>query len=770
MSDSTPFRPALEYHEHPRPGKTEVRSTKATATAHDLSMAYSPGVAEPCLEIHARPEDVFRYTNRGNLVAVVSNGTAVLGLGDIGALAGKPVMEGKAVLFKRFADIDVFDLELDTTDPEEIIRVCQLLEPTFGGINLEDIKAPQCFEIERRLRESMDIPVFHDDQHGTAIIACAGLFNACELTGRDPAAIRVVVNGAGAAGIACARLLVELGVPREHILLCDSKGVIHAGREGLNRYKEEFAAATDRRTLADALEGADAFIGVSVKDVVTADMVRSMAPRPIVFALANPDPEIRYEVAKEAVPDAIVATGRSDFPNQVNNVLGFPFLFRGALDVRARAIDERMKIAAARALAALAKEPVPQSVLQAYGLESLEFGPDYIIPKPFDPRVLWHVAPAVAAAATESGIARLPLADVEAYRDALRRRFEASYGLMHAVTVKAQREPRQLVLPQGPDDRVLQAVSILLERHIACPVVLGDPTEVRDRARALRLDLEGVVVIDPRVDDARRRLLADRLFERRQRKGMTLEDAHKAIADPHLFGAMLVREGGADALLGGLTGYFHETLRPALRVLDLEPGRTVVSATYVVLLDGRPWFLADCAVNLEPGAEQLAEIAISAARVASDMEIRPRVALLSHSNFGSVHKSAEAQRVRRAVEICHQRVPDLAVEGEMHADTAIDEKLLRERHPFNRLGGAANVLVFPNLTAANAAYKLLHRLGGGELVGPVLSGFSRSVHVVQRDASVGDIVNLASVAVLDAQRKTQSPTDPILSSRQECRP
>jgi malate dehydrogenase (oxaloacetate-decarboxylating)(NADP+) len=751
MTEERKFSEALEYHSSGRPGKIQIQPTKPTATANDLGLAYSPGVAEPCLEIHRRADDAFLYTNRGNLVAVVSNGSAVLGLGNIGALAGKPVMEGKAVLFKRFADIDVFDIELDTADPDEIIRTCQLLEPTFGGINLEDIKAPECFVIEEKLKATMDIPVFHDDQHGTAIIAAAALTNACEITGRDIGEIRVVINGAGAAGVACARLLILMGIDAAKLLMCDSKGVIHDGRSDLNVYKQAFAVSTERRSLSDAMKGADCFVGVSVKDVVSAEMVQSMAPRPIVFALANPDPEIRYELAKNAVPDAIVATGRTDFPNQVNNVLGFPFLFRGALDVRATGISDRMKVAAARAISSLAKEPVPASVLKAYEVDSLEFGSDYIIPKPFDPRVLWHVAPAVAQAATDEGIARNPLADVEGYRDRLRRKFQASYSLMHSVTVRAQQQPKQLVLPQGPDPRVLRAARRMVDENIACPVILGDVSLAEDRAREIGVDLTGITVLDPLQGDRRREQFAQRLFERRQRRGMTLPDAEQALRNPYMYAAMMVREGAADALLGGLSGYFPETLRPALQVIDLQPGRSVVSAVYVLLMKGRPYFFGDCAVNLEPTAEQLAEIALATAAVAREMETEPRVALLSHSNFGSV-KSAESQRVRRAVQLCRELDPELSVDGEMHADTAVDKSILDARHPFHQLHGSANVLIFPNLAAANSAYKLLHLLGSGELIGPILTGFSKPVHVLQRDAEVGEIMNLAAIAVLDAQR------------------
>ena len=755
MSDERRFSEALDYHENPRPGKIQIAPTKPTATASDLSLAYSPGVAEPCLEIEKDPNDVFRYTNRGNLVAVVSNGTAVLGLGNIGALAGKPVMEGKAVLFKRFADIDVFDIELNASDPDDVIRACEMLEPTFGGINLEDIKAPECFVIEETLKARLDIPVFHDDQHGTAIIAGAGLLNACEITGRDIADVVVVVNGAGAAGIACAKFVCDLGVKQENVLLCDSKGVIHDGRDDLNEYKQQFAVTTDRRTLADAMKGADCFIGVSVKDVVDEAMVKSMAPKPIVFALANPDPEITYDRAKAAVPDAIVATGRSDTPNQVNNVLGFPFLFRGALDVHAKSISDKMKVAAAYALADLAKEPVPASVLRAYGVEALEFGPDLIIPKPFDPRVLWHVAPAVARVATEEGIARRPLEDPEHYADSLQARFEATFGVMQSVRVRAQRRPQQVVFPQGADPRVLRACRRMLDENIGKPILLGDADEIRAQLDTMHIEPAGIEIVDPNARDARREKLVDGLFGLRQRRGLTRVDADDELADPHAFGCMLVNEGMADALVGGLTDYFPETIRPALQIIPLLPGRTVVTSTYVVLLGGRSWFLADCALNFEPNPEQLAEIAMASAALARDMDTVPRVAMISHSNFGSV-RSEEARRVQQAVRICHERDPELELDGEMHADTAVVSSLLKGRHPFSRLKDAANVLVFPNLTAANAAYKLLYRVGGGELIGPILSGFSRSVHVLPRDAEVGDIVNLAAYAVLDAQRKSSA--------------
>ncbi len=757
MSDGKGFSEALDYHSRGRPGKIEIRSTKPTATQADLSLAYTPGVAEPCLAIHADPSKGFEYTNKGNLVAVVSNGSAVLGLGNIGPLAGKPVMEGKAVLFKRFADIDVFDLEIAADDPDDIIRFCEMLEPTVGGINLEDIKAPECFYIEQTLRERLDIPVFHDDQHGTAIIAGAGFLNAIEMTGRSIEDAKVIFNGAGAAGIACARFFESLGVRHENILLCDSRGVIYEGRDGgLTKEKLEFAQATDKRTLDEAFVGADCFVGVSVAGAVTQDMVRSMAEQPIIFALANPDPEISYEDAREARPDAIVATGRSDYPNQVNNVLGFPFIFRGALDVRARGVSEKMKVAAAHALADLAREPVSEVVLKAYKLDHLTFGPDYIIPKPFDPRVLWYVAPAVAMTACEEGLAQSPCDDRDQYANDLRAKFQSTYGLMHTITVKAKERAMRVVYPQGADPRTIRAARRVRHEGIAAPIILGNIAAIEQTAAGLEIPLDGIEMLDPLKADDHRARYATALFETRQRKGMTLDDATKAIFEPNLFASMMLKTDDADAMLGGLTTYYADTIRPALQVLPLEHGRSIVSALYIVMIKGRPYFFADCAVNIRPTAEQLAEIALSAAATAlHDFDVSPRVAMISYSNFGSAG-GEEPERVRAAVRICNDKAPDLPLDGEMHADTAVMANLLEQRHPFNKLGGAANVLVFPDLTAANAAYQLLHHLADAQVIGPILTGMSKSVHVAQRDAEVGDIVNLTAIAVLDAQRKSHN--------------
>jgi len=754
MSEKKKFSEALDYHARGRPGKLEIRPTKPTATQSDLSLAYTPGVAEPCLEIADDPENSFLYTNRGNLVAVVSNGTAVLGLGNIGPLAGKPVMEGKAVLFKQFADIDVFDMEIDASDPADVIRFCEMLAPTVGGINLEDIKAPECFEIENTLLERLDIPVFHDDQHGTAIIAGAGLINALDITGRRIEETVFVFSGAGAAGIATAKFFMELGAVRGNVIMVDSRGVVRQDRgDDLPPYKAAFATDRDCRTLAEALDGADVFVGVSLKGLVTQDMVRSMADDPIVFALANPDPEIPYDEARAARPDVIVATGRSDYPNQVNNVLGFPFIFRGALDVRARTITEGMKMAAAHALADLAREPVGDSVLRTYGLESLSFGREYLIPKPFDPTVLWHVAPAVAAAATAEGVARYPIEDIEEYRNGLQSRFQATYGLLHPVTLKARANPLRVAFPHATDARVVRAARRILDEGIASPVLLGNVDEIEGIGRQVGVDLTGIDILDPRAAHEIRETYAAELFQIRRRKGVTPDDASRLIQRRSYFAAMMLCRGDADAVLGGLTTYYPETLRPALQVLPLEEGRTIVSAMYVVVTAGRALFLADCAVNISPDAEQLAEIAISAATTARDcFDAEPRVAMISYSNFGSAG-GAEPTLVQQAVAICREQAPDLSIDGEMQADTAVDAGLLERRHPFNRLGGEANVLVFPNLTAANASYKLLNRLGGADVIGPILSGLSKSVHVVQRDAEVGDIVNLAAIAVLDAQRK-----------------
>jgi len=752
---------ALDYHSVGKPGKIEVKATKPCLTQRDLSLAYTPGVAEPCLEIAKNPEDAYKYTAKGNLVAVVSNGTAVLGLGKIGALAGKPVMEGKGVLFKKFADVDVFDIELNTTDPEEIIKVCQLLEPTFGGINLEDIAAPDCFHIEEVLKETMNIPVFHDDQHGTAIISGAALLNALELVGKDIDKVKVVYNGAGAAGIACAAFYIELGVKPENVIMCDSKGVIYQGREDIdpshpryNKYKARFAAKTDCRTLADAMKDADVFCGVSVKDVVTKDMVKSMADKPIIFAMANPDPEITYPDAVDARKDVIMATGRSDYPNQVNNVLGFPFIFRGALDVRATAINETMKVAAAHALADLAKEDVPDSVCRAYGVPKFTFGPEYIIPKPFDPRVLLWEAPAVAKGAMETGVATQPIEDFNKYRDSLEGHFGPSHTIMRRIIHKAQAEPKRIVFPEGTEDKILRAAQIILDEGIGTPVLLGPKEVIEKRIGLLGTELKGAEIVDPDTSPKRGKYIEE-FLRLRQRHGVTRTSAGEYLRDPQYFGTMMVQMGDADCLVAGLVHHYPETIRPALQIVKTKKGTRLCSGLYMMVFPNEVIFFADTTVNVDHDApEDLAEIALSAAELARSLDIEPRIAMLSFSNFGSV-KHPEAEKVRKAVEIVKGRAPDLVVDGEMQADTAVDRTIQEEIFPFCDLKGTANILIFPDMQSGNIAYKLVHRLGGASAIGPILMGVNKPIHVLQRGCSVDDIVNIAAIAVVDAQTNKQ---------------
>jgi len=741
---------ALDYHNGQRPGKLEITPTKPCRTQRDLSLAYTPGVAEPCLEIEKNPHDAFKYTGRGNLVAVVSNGTAVLGLGDIGALAGKPVMEGKAVLFKRFADVDVFDIEVNSHNPEDVIKLCQLLEPTFGGINLEDIKAPDCFHIEETLRKTMKIPVFHDDQHGTAIISGAALLNAVELVGKDIRKVRVVFNGAGAAGIACAEHYVRLGVTRENITLCDTKGVVYRGRkEKMNEYKERFARDTELRTLAEAMVGADIFVGLSVKGAITPEMIRSMAADPIVFAMANPDPEITYDEAKAARPDVIVATGRSDYPNQVNNVLGFPFIFRGALDVRATAINEEMKLAATQALATLAKEDVPDSVCRAYGVARLQFGREYLIPKPFDPRVLMWEAAAVAEAAMRTGVAQEPV-DLETYRAQLERRLGKAYEVSRTMIHKAQANPKQVVFPEGDNEKILRACHALVEEAIAKPILLGDAAKIQAKARELAVNLEGMQIVDP-MNSNHHEAYVQELFRLRQRRGVTLQEAEKLINNRNVFGSMMVRMGDADALVSGVTQHYPDTIRPALQIVRMREGLHRVSGCYAVITrKGEIFFLADTSVNIEPTAEDLVEIALCTAHMARRFDLVPRVAMLSFSSFGAVNHPI-CTKVRKAVELIKFADPTLIVDGEIQADDALSPEIIDELYPFSSLKGGANVLIFPDLESANIACKLVAKIGGGELIGPILMGMSRPVHVLQRTATVEVIVNVAAIAVVDAQ-------------------
>jgi malate dehydrogenase (oxaloacetate-decarboxylating)(NADP+) len=740
---------AREYHAAGRPGKIAVAITKPCATQHDLALAYTPGVAVPVRDIEQDPLEVFRYTARGNLVAVVTNGSAVLGLGNVGPLAGKPVMEGKALLFKRFADVDVFDIEIDATDPDDVVRIVRALEPTFGGINLEDISAPQCFEIEERLSAAMDIPVFHDDQHGTAIISGAALLNALELAGKDIGEVRMAVNGAGAAAIACCEFFIGLGMRRENIVLADTRGVIYRGRaDGMNPYKARLATDRSVRTLAEAIDGADVFLGLSVAGTVTKEMVSSMADAPIVFALANPDPEISYPDAREARGDVLMATGRSDYPNQVNNVLGFPFIFRGALDVRARAIDDGMKVAAARALADLTKEDVPDTVLRAYGVDRLEFGPEYLIPKPLDPRVPLRVAPAVAAAAIASGVARNPLA-LDTYAEQLANRLTRGREVMSVVTRKAQTAPKRVVFSEGEERKIILAAARIQQENIGVPILLGREAVIRSQMTKLRVTVP-VEVVDPAMSE-RVDAYAAALHDRRQRKGITLREAYALLGQPNYFGAMMVQAGDADAFVAGLTYHYPDVIRPALEVIGSAPDVSRVAGLYVMITeDGRAVVLTDPTVNFDPTAEELADIAIMAADRASAFGLKPRVTLLSFSNFGST-RHPRSVKMADATELVKSRRPDLMVDGEMMADVALSPALRDHDYAFSDLVGEANVLVFPSLEAANVAYKLLQHLGGAVAIGPILVGMAKPVHVLSRGADVTDIANMAAIAVIDAQ-------------------
>jgi len=744
---------ALEYHSSGRPGKIAVVPTKPLNNQRDLSLAYTPGVAEPCLQIAKNPEDAWRYTARGNLVAVVTNGTAVLGLGNIGALAGKPVMEGKGNLFKQFADIDVFDLEVGSEDPDDIIRFCQLLEPTVGGINLEDIRSPDCFYIEETLRKTMKIPVFHDDQHGTAIISGAALLNALEIAEKPISTVRVVFSGAGAAAISTAEHYVRLGVLRENILMCDREGVIYAGRPGgMDPYKARFANETEARTLTDALVDADVFVGLSVAGAVSGEMVSRMAPRPIIFALANPMPEILPDEVRSVRSDAIIATGRSDYPNQVNNVLGFPFIFRGALDVRATEVNEVMKMAATRALAHLAKEDVPESVARLYGLHSVHFGPDYLIPFPFDPRVLLWVAPAVAWAAVASG-ATNEFIDLDEYRDQLEGRLGRARGIVRGLINRAQRDPKRVVFTEGYEPKIIRAAQQVLDEGIGEPILIGNPRDIEDIARRNGINIADIRLEDPATSPLRDKYAAY-LWKRRQRKGLSLGEAHHQLYNSNYFGMCMVACGDADALLAGVNMHYPETIRPALEVIGAHPKAGLVSGMYMLVFDKQVVFCADTTVNINPTSDQLAQIAYAAARVVRTLGIEPRVAMLSFSNFGSV-RHPDARKVSDAVAILRERHPDLIVDGEMQANTAVDEDLLRSTYPFSTLTEPANVLIFPDLSAGNIAYKLLNHLGGATAIGPILVGMDRAVHVLEQGADLQEIVNMAAVAVIDAQQREQ---------------
>jgi malate dehydrogenase (oxaloacetate-decarboxylating)(NADP+) len=740
---------ALEYHHlEGKPGKISVVPTKPMETQRDLSLAYTPGVAVPVLEIEKDPELAYEYTSKGNLVAVITNGTAILGLGDRGALASKPVMEGKGVLFKRFADVDVFDIEVNSHDPDVIIQAAAAISPTFGGINLEDIKAPECFYIEETLKGMLDIPVFHDDQHGTAIISGAALVNGLELVGKKLDDVHITISGAGAAAISCAELMIRLGARRENIILVDTRGVVYKGRtEGMNKYKERMANETDKRTLAEAVRDADVFYGLSIADILTPDMAKTMAAQPLIFAMANPDPEIKYELAKEARPDAIVATGRSDYPNQINNVLGFPYIFRGALDVRAKAINEEMKVAASQALAALTKEDVPDSVLRAYGLESLKFGPDYIIPKPLDPRVLLWESPAVAQAAMESGVARKPI-DLHEYRQQLAYRQgigeQVRYYIMNKA--KAASPKKRIGFAEGEEAKIIRAAAQILDEGIGIPILVGREWVIRGKLQALGLD-DNMLIVDPenfpRFED-----YAEAYSKLRQRKGVTISHARRRILEPNVFTAMMVKMGDADASVSGLTFDYPDVIRPALRIHHTQPGKRIAAGVYIMIVGRRTYLFTDATVNIDPSAEDLADIAFLVADFARQLQIEPRVALLSFSNFGSTpHPLSE--KVRQAVELIRARGADFPVDGEMQADTAVVPELIDQRYPFSQVRDA-NVLVFPSLEAANIAYKLLARLGNAQAIGPILLGIGAPVHVLQTGDDVRNIVNIAAVAVMDA--------------------
>jgi len=740
---------ALEYHRQGgKPGKISIQPTKPLESQRDLALAYSPGVAEPVLEIDRDPANAFEYTSRGNLVGVVSNGTAILGLGNRGALASKPVMEGKGVLFKKFADIDVFDIEVDSQDPEEVILVVRAIAPTFGGINLEDIKAPECFHIEQTLKEMLDIPVFHDDQHGTAIITAAGLMNALELVGKDIGEIKLVVSGAGAAGLSCVRMAIMIGVKKDHIFLSDYYGVVYKGRsEGMNEYLEEFAQDTDARTLDEIIQDADVFYGLSVGGVLKPEMVKKMAKDPIIFAMANPDPEIDYDLAKQTRPDAIVATGRSDFPNQINNVLGFPFIFRGALDVHASAINDEMKLAAARSLAALAKEDVPDSVLKAYGIDTLKFGREYIIPKPLDPRVLLWEAPAVAEAAILSGVARKEI-DLEKYREQLALRQGKGQQVRHYILnqAKAIAKKKRLVFAEGEEDKIIRAAEQIVTEGIGQPILLGRPDVIQARAENLGVSCNADLV-DPRKDERLEDYVRE-YYALRQRKGVTPGLARKFLRDPNIFGSMMVKMGDADAFISGLTYEYPEVIRPALQIHHTSEGNRIAAGVYIMIVKERVYLFTDATVNIDPSAEDLAEIACLAANFAVKLGLTPRVAMLSFSNFGSTEHPF-AHKVRKATALVKQRNPDLVVDGEMQADTALVSEIIDDRYPFSQVRDA-NVLVFPSLEAANIAYKLLDRLGNAQRIGPILLGMGAPVHVLQTGDEVRDIVNISSVAVMDA--------------------
>ena len=744
---------ALHYHAMGRPGKIEVVPTKPHSTQYDLSLAYSPGVAEPCLEIQKNQIDAYKYTAKSNLVAVISNGTAVLGLGDIGALSGKPVMEGKGLLFKIFADIDVFDIELDTKDVDKFIETVKMISPTFGGINLEDIKAPECFEIERRLKKELDIPVMHDDQHGTAIISAAGLLNALELNGKKIDTIRVVVNGAGAAAISCARLYKALGVKKENMIMCDSKGVIYTGRAGLNAEKEEFAVETSARTLTEALVGADMFLGLSVADILNEEMIQSMAKDPIVFALANPNPEISYEKAIHSRPDIIFATGRSDYPNQINNVLGFPYIFRGALDVQARSINEEMKLAATYALAELTKEPVPENVKMAYNDPSIAFGRNYIIPKPLDTRLISRIAPAVAKAAIESGVARTEIEDWDAYRDQLEKRMGQDERLMRRMTRKAKTNPKRIVFAEGADIKTLMAVQEILSEKIAHPILIGNKTEIETLQKQYKLELPELTIFDPTKEIDKIDQYTQAYYEKRQRKGIILEQAKELMKNPNFIGLMMVESGEADGFISGIHSNYHDVLRAAKDIIGLRACCKYAVGMHIVTNKKGTYFLADTTVNSHPSADTLECVTVLTYEAVKQFNVEPVVALTSYSNFGEYRLGSPAQ-IQEAVDTLHRKYPEILVDGEMSASIAFNTELRQARFPFSPLADKdVNTIIFPNLSSGNIALGVLQELGNNEIIGPVLLGLNKPVHILQMGCSVRDIVYMTTLAVTDAQKE-----------------
>ncbi|MFM8432322.1 MAG: NADP-dependent malic enzyme [Bacteroidota bacterium] len=753
MSEKKINQEALDYHAQGRPGKIEVIPSKPYSSQRDLSLAYSPGVAEPCLQIAANPEDVYKYTAKGNLVAVISNGTAVLGLGNIGAEASKPVMEGKGLLFKIFADIDVFDIEVDATDVDKFVETVKAIAPTFGGINLEDIKAPECFEIEKRLKEELRIPIMHDDQHGTAIISAAALLNALELAKKKIESIKIVVSGAGASAISCIKLYLALGARKENIMMFDSSGVIHSGRTDLDDNKKQFAIDTKVRTLEDAMKGADMFLGLSKGNIVSKEMVKSMAKNAIVFALANPDPEISYNDAQDARKDVIIATGRSDYANQVNNVLGFPFIFRGALDVRATQINEAMKLAAVRAIAELAKEAVPEIVNLAYNQKNITFGKDYIIPKPLDPRLISTVAPAVARAAMESGVAQSPITNWNDYVENLQKRLGLDNKLIRVVTSKAKQNPQRIVFTEADNYKILKAAQIVRDEGIARPILLGNEERIRKLIAENSLDLGDTPIIDPRINEEKRNAFADVFFKKRKRRGFTLYEARKIMNERNYYGAMMLETGEADAMISGLTRKYSDTIRPALQIIGTQDDVKKVAGMYIMVTKRGPLFFADTTINVNPTAEDLAEITVLTAWGVQQFNIKPRIALLSYSNFGA-HNDPAAKKVRDAIAILHKRYPGMMVDGEMQANFALSPSLLTDNFPFCEYADqGANTLIFPNLDSGNIAYKLLQELGSAEAIGPVLLGMKKPVHVLQLGSTVREIVNMVTIAVVDAQSR-----------------